>query len=910
MHRLPLYLFLCWFILGSLACGDNRHGLGVGPIRTTKAKTETILQGELLVDTSGRLTLSEAMRSPNWAEPDSSFIQLKDYAVWVRFELNNDTPVSEQRFLRLNRYIDTVRLFSVSTLSGPAYEDAPQSIEELNGHLFHPRANYTILLKPGERQTIYARYGLTDEWNQQSISRARIRPEADFMRERIGHLLWFSLYVGIMLIISALSLFTYALFRDRSFAYFGLLTLSMAFYTIATEGLFGIAGISTYPLSSLDLTMLAIMATIMFGTLFIVTYADIRRMGPWLYRVCLGLMVLAVLTQFIPRSLDIAIFYVMFLANLSILVWLVGLVGIVIFLAFVRGSSSAKRIVLAAILMIIPTVIYVYQLIFNRNSSLDAKIGFNIGSVLFSVLLFLSLYAHVNRIRLKSRQLQDQDQLKRKFFANISHEFRTPLTVIIGALEQLRRRIRGAGTPDAVVDELVQLAGQNASRQLQLVDQILELARSDASLDLTIDPQRIHLATVVEDAVVSLTPMSERKEIVLSFDPGSNPDLPAYLDGRLIHDALTNVISNAVKYTDPGGRVDVRLRHAEGRAVIMVSDTGRGIEPELLAKIFDRFTRGEQEDPATPSTGIGLHLVKQYVEAHHGTVTVESTSGRGTTVTIVLPMTAVDMAAARATEPATVTTTEAPRPHLLIVEDSADLRRLLGLILGEDYHLSFAENGREGLERCRANHPDLIVSDVMMPEMDGYELVRALKSDLETNHIPIILLTALGSQRSRNDGLKDGADDYLTKPFDEHELRLRIRNILEQRRRLRQRFTEIEPTDTAPEPSTPESAFLNEAEAIVDHHLDDDDFRVADFARAIGLSQASLNRKLRGLAGVSTNQFIRLIRLRRAAEMLKTTDLSVSEIAARTGFGSSAYFAKAFKDEYGTNPKHFAEQGS
>jgi DNA-binding response OmpR family regulator len=408
----------------------------------------------------------------------------------------------------------------------------------------------------------------------------------------------------------------------------------------------------------------------------------------------------------------------------------------------------------------------------------------------------------------------------------------------------------------------------------------------------------------------------------------------------MLEKILSNLLSNAFKFTPEGGRVTVStyLRRAiqlnpswkSDCVEITVQDTGAGIPADQLDRVFDRFYQVDASQTREhEGSGIGLALVKELVELQHGAVRVQSETGRGTTFTVLLPLgrshlkddeiadvpdnveamapaagiAAAGGIAAESTGSAGMASRSHDKPLVLVIEDNADVRQYVRDNLPSTYHVVEAADGAEGVDRAREIVPDLIVSDVMMPKKDGYEVCRDLKNDEKTSHIPIILLTAKAASGDKIEGLETGADDYLIKPFDVRELIARIRNLIEVRRKLRERFsvgTVLKPGEIAI--ASLDDAFLQRVIAVVEKNMANEGFSVEDLGREVGMSRVQIHRKLTALTNQSAGEFIRYMRLHRAMDMLKKDAGTVSEIAYSVGFGSPAYFTKCFHEQFGLTP--------
>jgi CheY-like chemotaxis protein len=406
---------------------------------------------------------------------------------------------------------------------------------------------------------------------------------------------------------------------------------------------------------------------------------------------------------------------------------------------------------------------------------------------------------------------------------------------------------------------------------------------------------------------------SEVAALVMDYDPE-----------RLLQ-IVYNLLSNAVKFTPSGGRVTLRLQLEKSESgkqelLIAVTDTGVGIPPEDLPFVFNRFFQaGNRASAGESGSGIGLSLTAELVKAMGGTVSADSAVGAGSTFAVRLP---VSKQAAR--EPAPVFVPASPQanlplvltdgaptdPLLLIIEDNPDVVEYLGSALGEGYRLEFAYNGRAGIEKALEIIPDIVVSDVMMPEKDGFEVCEALRNDERSSHIPIVLLTARAGVEDRIAGLRRGADAYLAKPFHPEELRVTLLKLIEMRRSLQARYAVVAdaPAPAVNEAEKTEDAFLQKLRSAVESHLSDPGFSGEELCRALGMSYPVVYRKLSALTGRSLNVYIRLIRLQKARDMLLSSALGIAEIAYETGFNDPKFFSRVFSEEFGMPPSVFREK--
>jgi signal transduction histidine kinase/DNA-binding response OmpR family regulator/streptogramin lyase len=534
--------------------------------------------------------------------------------------------------------------------------------------------------------------------------------------------------------------------------------------------------------------------------------------------------------------------------------------------------------------------------------------------------------------QLESDKLRELDSLKSHFFANISHEFRTPLTLIQGTVTKLEKE---DAFPGRQVD--YRLIERNADRLLQLINQLLDLSKLEAG-KLDLHPKPGELTVFLKILAASFASLYQSKHIAYSYDLPEEP-LHVRFDADKLEKIVVNLLCNAYKFTPAGGEVTFSARVSEKDATyckvhLTISDSGIGIPAEQLPRVFDRFYQADASATRDyEGTGIGLALVKELVDLHGGIISVESSQEKGTTFFVRLPLGLTPAPTSREDEllpgPFTQKVNSLPDAQyeedqalsgkkvqeqavqVLVVEDNTELRRFLTQNLLREYTVLEAENGLKGYEQAIRTIPDVIISDVMMPGLDGVSLCGKLKTDERTSHIPFILLTAKADVESRLQGLSTGADDYLTKPFNLEELQLRIRNLLESRNRIQERFGKQIHLDPQQIPVTStDERFLQRVLSLMEANLSDTSFDVEAFSKEIGLSRTHLHRKLTALTGQAPNEFIRTFRLKRAASLLRQQHGNVSEIAYAVGFSTLNYFTKCFKDLYGVTPSEYVRNPS
>jgi signal transduction histidine kinase/ligand-binding sensor domain-containing protein/DNA-binding NarL/FixJ family response regulator len=546
-----------------------------------------------------------------------------------------------------------------------------------------------------------------------------------------------------------------------------------------------------------------------------------------------------------------------------------------------------------------------------------------------------ALRQNEQQLATQNAKLEQLNQMRSRLFANLSHEFRTPLTLILGPLKGLLDGRHGALSPEARAQGDLML--RNTQRLLRLINQILDLAKLQAG-SVAIERKPVDLVSFVRYATQAFAPLAERNGIALVFR-SSLRSLTLQADPEQLEKVLLNLLSNAVKFTGSGGIIDVSVGQEGGAASIVVRDSGVGIGAADLPHIFERFYQADSAATRRyEGTGIGLALVKELVELHGGEINALSTPGAGTTFTVKFPPNAAGIEASALTSAASpseevdelvAVDTSSPadpiahpgrvgkeeeenaedRTTVLLVDDNPDVRAYVRAVLAAQFHVLEAGDGKAGLALAREALPDLIVADVMMPELDGLGLGRALKSDPMTDAIPVILLTARAESADQIAGLEAGADAYLTKPFDPGVLTACVANLLSQRRRLLERFRLGE---SAPPPTVPAAPSQLDVRLrpLVEAHLVDPEFGPETLAEAGSLSYHQLYRSLRDELNTTPTRYIRTVRAECAAALLRQGAGSVTEIAYAVGFESLSYFRRAFKERFDATPSDFLASGA
>ncbi len=569
---------------------------------------------------------------------------------------------------------------------------------------------------------------------------------------------------------------------------------------------------------------------------------------------------------------------------------LLALTALGIFLLFVRYRQKKK----------------VNLLLQNKNTEIEQK--------------QLKIEAQNLKLENQAEKLKELDEMKSRFFTNISHEFRTPLTLILGPTEQL---IENTESPNEKASLLS--VKYNAQKLLGLINQLLNISKIEKGMvKLTLSTGDIcsHIVFITE----MFSSQIKEKRLRLNIKCESEPLIGDFDKEKIEHICL-NLLSNAIKNTDKG-EITVAVLKGErpGWVQIKVSDTGKGIEPNKLPFVFDRFYMADETEKA--GSGIGLAFTNELIKVYKGNIKVESEVGKGTTFIVDLPFSSKEFTSEEfifidssqeqmvqqplETE-AILTGKPEKKSHsnnktILVVEDHSELRAFIADNFNGSYNVLEAENGKEGIELAMKELPDIIITDIMMPEVDGIELSKTLKNDEKTSHIPIIMLTAKASEDSKIAGLETEADDYLTKPFSIRELKVRIKNLLSIREKLRERYNrsiEVRPSEITC--NSIDEQFISKILKIVEDNISNPDFSVETLCELAGISRSALHNKIKSLLNQSTTEFINTIRIKRAAQLIKKKAGSISEIAYDVGYNNLSYFTKTFKKHFGVTPSEMMD---
>ncbi len=523
-----------------------------------------------------------------------------------------------------------------------------------------------------------------------------------------------------------------------------------------------------------------------------------------------------------------------------------------------------------------------------------------------------------NYRRRANRQLNEE---KMKFLINATHDIRSPLTLIMAPLSNLRRRL-GSDQKEAHRD--VDTIEHNATRILNLVNQILDVRKIDKQ-QMHLHCEQTDLVSFVQGVYKMFEYNAQERDIKFNFRHDGFDKLDVWIDRGQFDKVVTNLLSNAFKYSFDGGTIDLTLTHDDQQATMAVADNGVGLDSDGLKHIFERFYQGgNSRRMHIDGTGIGLNLCKMIVDMHHGTIEARNrTDERGSVFTVTLPLGNAHLLPEEIEETPIIQDTDesmqAPQEgrkggkyRVLIVDDDEEIGRYISTELGRYYKFTLCPNGREGLRELLSNEYDVVISDVMMPEMDGFTMLRMIKTNINISHIPVIMLTSKADVANRLEGLERGADAFLAKPFDMEELRMNIENLIHNRQRLKGKYTGAQQQAERveqPEVKGNDEILMERIMKVVNKNLSNSDFNVDMLTQEVGISRAQLHRKMKEMTGISTSEFIRNIRLEQAARLLKEQKINITQVAYTVGFSNLAHFSTIFRKHFGVSPSEYVERG-
>lgn len=604
---------------------------------------------------------------------------------------------------------------------------------------------------------------------------------------------------------------------------------------------------------------------------------------------------------------------------------------IVVCLALIICSVPLQDSKISFLLFLLFTAIAIFSGLSNKYLQEQSPLPPKFNAILFTIntlsMSGFSFYLVLVFIRqqhaldeMTSKHLKEINEARNKLFTNITHEFRTPLTVILGMADLIEKN------SEEWLKEGTQKIKTNSNVLLNLVNQMLDLAKIEAG-KLSLNCTQGNINSFIGYIAELFGSLAQSHGIRLVCRTANKPFIMDFDADKLLH-VISNLLSNAIKYTPGGGTIEITTSIEEHQKwfSIQVKDNGTGILPEHLPHIFDRFFHVEHESHFQQGTGLGLSMAKELVELMNGRISVQSKAGHGSVFTVELPVTheAILTDFENPTDSPNHIRTFFPKwieplsaehqsaflnknlPLLLIVEDSPDVSNYLAAIMKNKYRIEHAENGKAGLEKAINYIPDVILSDVMMPVMDGIELLEKVKNDMRTSHIPVVLLTAKADVASRITGLERGADAYLTKPFDENELHVVLKSLVEIRRKLQERYSSPDKFPSFSEPVyQKEDEFMSKVRHVMEDNLEDDEFGISQLCLELSVSHTQLYRKFKSLSTTTISDYLKSLRLQQARKLLLSTKLNVTEVAFSSGFKNLSHFSREFSAAFGVSPNDF-----
>ncbi|TVR39524.1 MAG: response regulator [Cryomorphaceae bacterium] len=882
-------------------------------------------------DATGNHSIKDVLHNP-----DIQFTSIEDFGsiafpavTWQKIRVTNEGPYDIPAAFTFCHLADSIALYVTGNNELKHFSETGAALKPVEKQIPSVNNSLHIHLPAQSSQTFYVRQVHVKEVTNSHLAELYVKDTPMMIAELMFKYTGQAFYAGLMLMFALLSFFGWLLIRDRSFVYFSLVHLAFTFYFLAVKNVFGVLvfNVPADSVFSMQSVSISLLITSLF--VFISHYMKLRQHMPRFYHLLLIVTIFTVTNRYFHHFFTQEELLSVRIHNGLIMLWLVIIITAIALLAR-RRIPTAVNLLVSLSILVLTAVVYLLALSQVIPQNFITMHSIQIGSVLFSLLVFYRLFEAVRTLENEKQRAETINDVKTKFFTNLSHEFRTPLTLILSPLEQLNE---SADNDDQ--KNLIQLAKRNANRLLNMINQLLDIARIEGD-EVKLSVQEINVTPYLKGVLMSFESLAELKEIELRFS-SDNEHIPLWFDTEKMEVILYNLLSNGLKFTSAGGTVSVEVVEQKESVQIHVKDTGEGIPADRLPFVFDRFFR--IENTGADGSGIGLCLAKELTELHQGKLTVESALGKGSIFTLefkkgsahlqttdladIAPgegkrkiSTKADLSlvkddVAEMESDTAVYEANAPgtRPAILLVEDNMDVRAFIRSQLIDRFQVLEAVNGQAGFEMAVEHVPELIISDVMMPGMNGIELCKLLKQDVRTSHIPVILLTAKAEQEHRMEGLEAGADEYLHKPFRAKELNLRIHKLIELRIELRNRLMESPTLSFKSLNGNPvENEFIEQISTCINDHLADPQFGVSVLANSVKLSVPQLNRKLKSITGLTANKYVQHVRLKKALVMLENEDFNVSEVAHQCGFSSTAYFVKSFREHYGKTPGSMLRQ--
>jgi signal transduction histidine kinase/DNA-binding response OmpR family regulator len=896
---------------------------------------------QILVLDEDRLSVSE-LNAPEWRDrfvPFNAFLDQNyphhkpgrparlraDKVYWARVTLVNKLPGKGQMenwllFTGKSEHTTVYLIDKEGRVRDTSYAGfmTPSSQKDFRfGNQYEDRVN--ISLPENDSATVFMRI--------QSFNNRKLWINATLTRKDFYHN-WATvltiqknwLFIGFLLTFTFISLILYIEAQDKVFLYHALFQLGVFIYLLEFFGvMFDLTMLRDNPEYIQAVLYLALCLMDTAYLQFIRTFLKLWEKYPFWDRFVKALIAVRVLLLIVVMIIFYGYRNMQLADNISAYYAVVEYLGMVILLFFIRESGPQRLFLIGGTALLSVGIV-------SNALSVVAGTGIQFSYTQFGgfgeVLLFtLGLGYRMKTLIREERKnmvLKETDEFKTRFFTNITHEFRTPLTVIQGFADQLSAELKDPGQLRQLT-----LIKQNGERLVRLLNRILSLSRLQSG-KMELNLRQSDIVKFMRYLVYSFQSFAWGKGIYLSLLTDLEK-LEADFDAEKIQDAVTNLISNAIKFTPEGGKITVLLKvmpsgQHKGQILIQVKDTGIGMTEREIEHLFERFYHSGSTRKKGQGTGLGLSITRELIRLIGGTIEVSSKPGEGSAFSIYLPVThqapvapieelsVPDLGIEDESDrkPADPQVFDDEKPLALIVEDSYDVAAYLSQLLEGAFNVVLAYDGAEGIDKAIMLVPDIIVSDVIMPNKDGLELCQTLKNDERTSHIPIILATARATVEDRLAGLQRGADAYLAKPFNQDELFLYLQNFVQLRKKLQARYSNFQPNGSVNETGLfeMEDAFVSKMRQIVTEHLGEEGFGATQLAKEVGMSRSQLHRKLTALSSYTATAFINGIRLQKAKELLTQTNLTVSEIAYQIGLDPN-YFTRLFREEVGVTPSEF-----
>ncbi len=918
----------CFYVIILLFSVINTYSQEIKLTDKSKLPINITANMEVFKDSTAQIPF-EQIASQKFSRNNKKYIifPYSNNAFWIKLTLKNESSERKKWLLKWDNPLTEELHFYISDTLGRNFEHSSKRLltnqkvtkyveEEITFNFeLTPKQRKTVFLKLKSQRGLYIVLTL-HSLESYATSMLNSVSSQSFNNGLVIFRLFLVLILGLFII------------KDSLFRVY---SLQIIFRTLSFFGMLNVAGptFSSDPDIAKKIDFLCYNSFSIGSGILILSVLDLKKLSKWFSWVVYGSISITVLINIIV-CVDYQ-WYWMKAGHYSIL-----FSAAFILLTYIYCAFKKIKIQIYYSIPFILGVMSNFLINLRLLGILEFKPIFAITTYLFMAEVFLfvlflgQIFKAVERNKINAEQdlsfninqnkkLKEIDNLKTTFFTNISHELRTPLTLIIAPIQELLVKYPS--------DNLLPLMNRNAQRLLTLINQLLDISKLEAG-QMGVEMSQNNVSNYFNTLVSSFASLAESKKIDFQFTQ-KQPDVLGYIDQDKTDKIITNLLSNAFKFTSEGDKVSVNSQFTNDlkHTIITIADSGIGISKEKLPKIFDRFYQVD----ATPNrnyegTGIGLALVKELVEVLKGEINVTSREGEGTIFTVKLPIDyetwkkdivtsvvgaqtpEISVSIDRLTsENWLVKTPNSLQDILLIVDDNADIRAYIRSVFESSYQIIEAINGKDGILKAQETTPNLIISDLMMPEMDGFEFCKFIKTNETTSHIPVIMLTAKANIESRIEGLELGADDYLIKPFNAKEIQVRVKNLLNKQENLRQYFAgkTVVAKAEIPKFNPLEDVFLVKVKNIIEKHLAENNFGIEQFCQEINMSSSQLLRKLKALTNQTTVEFVREYRLQRAAEMLNNHTGTVSNVAFAVGFESLSYFTKAFQEKFGVLPSEY-----